>query len=179
VNEDEDFIVDDLLSNLNQKKKKINSKDKGRRGENTVVKTLIARFNKPFSRTIGSGNRGSQVNLTEEAKQIFTGDLICPHSFIFCVEIKHGYYEIDLCNALDGGNKTLDSFIAQATKDAGKINKKPLLCWKKDRCSCICFLKQKDLPDFRAFKFYLCYNDWVAVSFTELLGKEDCFFFTD
>jgi hypothetical protein len=94
VNEDEDFIVDDLLSNLNQKKKKINSKDKGRRGENTVVKTLIARFNKPFSRTIGSGNRGSQVNLTEEAKQIFTGDLICPHSFIFCVEIKHGYHEV-------------------------------------------------------------------------------------
>ena len=179
---DEDYDVEDLFNDLNkkrEKKKKIDSKSKGARGENSVIKILTQRFNQPFSRVIGSGNRWSQANLSEEAKLVLTGDVVTPTNFKFCIESKNGYNDVDLCNALNNGNATLDEFMSQAQKDASRVNRKPLICWKKNRMGCICFLKQDDLPDFKEFKIHLCYNEWVAVSFSELLKKEDSFFFKD
>ena len=177
---DNDYVVEDLFEELNKKKnkkKKINSGRKGKGGERGLCTMLTERFKKPFSRVIGSGARTSQVNLTEEAKLVMTGDIVCPTDFVFTIESKCGYSEIDLCNAIDGGHKLIDGFMDQAQKDANRVNKKPLLCWKKDRKPCIAFLKQIDLPDFRDFKMYLCYNDWVGISLTELLKKDTKFFF--
>lgn len=176
---DEDYHVEDLLLDLNRKKekKKLNSGRKGKRGEHSICKTLIERFDKPFSRVIGSGAHGHRAALTEEAKLILTGDIVCPPNFRFTIESKHGYPEIDLCNALDGGHKLLDGFMEQVEKDAKRIHRKPLLCWKKNRLPCIAFIKQEDLPNFRDFKMHLCYNDWVAVALTELLKKDNNFFF--
>jgi hypothetical protein len=176
----DDYKVDDLISNLNKKiskKKPKNSSKKGRRGEANLCKILIKRFNKPFSRVVGSGARTSQVNLSEEAKLVLTGDIVSPKEFFFSLEVKNGYSEIDLCNVLDSGNKLLDNFMDQATKDAGKINRLPLLCWKKDRMSWVAFLRQQDLPNYTCFNYYLCYKDWVAVSLNELLKQNDKFFF--
>jgi hypothetical protein len=177
---EEDYEVEDLLGDLNKKrskKKKINSGRKGKSGERNLCATLTERFKKPFSRVIGSGARMSQVNLTEEAKLVMVGDIVCPNNFVFTIESKCGYSEIDLCNALENGHKLLDAFMDQAQKDANKVNKKPLVCWKKDRVACVVFLKQVDLPNFRDLKMNMCYNDWVAISLTELLKQKDSFFF--
>lgn len=176
---EEDLDVEDLLGDLNKqkaKKKKLNSGRKGKRGEGGLVKTLSDRFGKPFSRVMGSGAH-SRGKLTEEAKRLLTGDICAPAEFKFTIESKHGYGEIDLCNALNGGHRLIDEFMEQAQKDADRINRKPMVCWKKDRMPVIAFLKQVDLPDFRDFAMHLCYNAWVAVSLTELLKKGDSFFF--
>jgi hypothetical protein len=178
----DDYKIDDLIDDLNKKmskKKPKNSSRKGKRGERDLCKILIERFKKPFSRVVGSGARTSQVNLSEEAKLVLTGDITSFKGFFFSIEVKHGYSEIDLCNALDGGNKLLDSFMDQATKDAGRINRLPLLCWKKDRMSWISFLRKQDLPNYTCFNYYLCYKDWVAVSLNELLKQNDKFFFEE
>lgn len=178
--EEEEYDIEDLLGDLNKRndKKKKHSGRKGKRGESKLVKILTERFQKPFSRVIGSGAHGHSCSLTEEAKLILTGDIVTPPKFRFTIESKHGY-EIDLCNAFDKGHRLLDEFMEQAETDGKRINRKPLVCWKKDRQPIIAFLKQNDLPDFRDFKFHMCYNEWVAVSLTELLKKENNFFFEE
>lgn len=175
---DEDYNVEDLLGDLNKRsdKKKKHSGRKGKRGEGNLVKILTERFEKPFSRVIGSGAHGHRAS-TEEAKLLLSGDIVCPPKFRFTIESKHGYCEIDLCNVFEKGHRLLDGFMEQAQKDGERINRKPLVCWKKDRQPVLAFLKQEDLPDFRDFKFHLCYNAWVAVSLTELLKKDTNFFF--
>jgi hypothetical protein len=177
---DEDYNVEDLLGDLNKregKKKKKHSGRKGKRGEHNLVKMLTERFEKPFSRVIGSGAHGHSKSLSEEAKLLMSGDIVAPTNFRFTIESKHGYGEIDLCNVFEKGHRLLDEFMEQAQKDGDRINRKPLVCWKKDRQPVLAFLKQEDLPDFREFKFHLCYNAWVAVSLTELLKKDNNFFF--
>jgi hypothetical protein len=176
--EDEDYAVEDLLGDLNkrQDKKKKHSGRKGKRGESNIVKLLTERFQKPFSRVIGSGAH-SRRNLSEEAKKILTGDIVAPNDFRFTIESKHGYGEIDLCNVFEGGHRLIDEFMEQAQRDADHLHRKPMLCWKKDRMPILAFLKQEDLPDFRDFKMHLCYNAWVAVSLSELLKKDNTFFF--
>jgi hypothetical protein len=47
--ENKEYEVDDITKNVD-KKKKIKSGKKGNRGENSLAKTLSARFNQPFSR---------------------------------------------------------------------------------------------------------------------------------
>ena len=173
--EDEDYLIEDIFSNLN-KKKKVKSGKKGNRGENGLCKILTERFKKPFSRVVGSGARTSQVNLSEEAKLILTGDISVPRNFKFSIESKHGYSSIDFCNVLENGNKTIEDFMEQVSKDARSINRKPLLCWKKDRMAWVAFLKKNDLPNYKDYAYHFCYNDWVAISLKQLLTKEDDFF---
>lgn len=186
--DNEDYEIEDLISNLNKSsKKRKNSKKKGGRGENTLCKVLKKRFNYPFSRVVGSGNRWSQTNLSEEAKRLLTGDVVVPSNFKFCIECKHGYSELDLCNVLDNKTKILDDFIEQAVRDAGRINRTPIVCWKKDYCSWIVFVKKEDFATAAGFKkfehniidfgVYLCYNDWIGISLENFLKQEDSFFF--
>src|SRR5688572_33277167 len=102
MGDDLDYELDDIIDELNKrKKKKKDSKDKGGRGERLLVKELEKRFpGVPFSRTIGSGNRGSQAKLSEAAKQIFTGDIVVPENFVFALECKYGYNDISLERAV-------------------------------------------------------------------------------
>src|SRR6185437_9448584 len=97
----EDYDTDNVLDNFNNKKKKKNSGRKGKRGERSLIEELEERFpGKPFSRTIGSGNRWSQARLTEAAKKVFTGDIVTPEDFLFALECKHGYNHISLERAV-------------------------------------------------------------------------------
>lgn len=176
---DDDFFIEDVIKNLGDKKKKINSKDKGRRGESDLCKVLSARFkDKPgFFRTVGSGNRWYHATLTEQAKQVLTGDIVCAEGFAFSIECKYGYADIDLSSAFDNGSKQLDEFLAQAEKDANRVSKKPMLCWKKPRQGWLACLKSQDAP-CRDFNYKMYYREWVILSLTEILTEPDGFFFT-
>lgn len=170
MDEEEDYDIDDILNNKHKKRK--DSGDKGKRGERSLIKELEKRFpNIPFSRTVGSGNRWSQARLTETAKQVFTGDIITPNSFKFCLEIKNGYDIINLERAIKKGNKLLDGFLIQAEKDGERVNKAPLLCWKRSYKPWITFLK--DFPSD------LSYKNWYIVSLSKLFEQPDTFFFGD
>lgn len=173
---DEDFFIDDVLENINNKKKKRKAKpkDKGGRGERLLCAVLAERFKAPFSRVIGSGNRISQVSLSESAKQLLTSDIVCPDGFKFSIECKFGY-DVDLSTCFVTGNKQLDAFLAQAEKDAGRVKRKPLLCWKKDHRDWLAFIKASDAPKMD-YPYKLYYRDWIGVSLDLLLQQPDSYF---
>jgi Holliday junction resolvase len=173
MNDDDDFFLEDLSKE--GKPKRMNSGRKGKSGERTLAKILSERFvgHEPFSRVIGSGNRWAQVTMTEAAKNVMTGDLVCPAGFRFCIECKYGYDDIDLANALDGGNKQLDSFLKQAEDDAGRAKREPLLCWRKPRQAWVAFTKI-EIPEAT---YQVRYRDWWGLSLNCLLTQPDSFFF--
>lgn len=171
----EDQFVDDILSN--KQSKKINSKRKGNRNELEFAKILTKRFNKGFSRSVGSGNRWSQTAfLPKHAQKVFSSDLVVPKSFKFALEVKGGYNGIDLNSIFLRGNSDLDKFLIQVFKDAKRAGKKPLLAWKKDRKPWLVFILSKDAEGLD-FKYKLSYNKWTAVALDEFLKLNDDFFF--
>lgn len=182
---DEDYETDDILDDLNKrKKKKKDSKDKGGRGERLLVKELEKRFpSLPFSRTVGSGARISQARMSEAAKQVFTGDIVAPENFLFALECKYGYNSISLERAVARfgkgmqGNAVLNSFLAQAQKDASKINRKPMLCWKQNYKEWLVFLKTTDLvQNLTDAPDKIVYMDWTAIPMIRVFSEPDSFF---
>lgn len=181
----DDFIFDDIM-NVEKKKKKINSGSKGKRGERWLVNLFNARFvdilsKNPtwgeFSRSIGSGNRsGQNVKLSAIAGLVFTSDLTCPPTFKFSIESKSGYNQIDLNSIFDGGNKELDTFIIQVSNDAKKIDKEPLLIWKKDRRPALAFFHDKENL-FSKSEYKMNYREWTVININELMLLPDEYFF--
>jgi hypothetical protein len=180
---EEDIDVENILE---EKKKKIKSGKKGKRVELELVKDLNNRFSEilsknpdkgKFSRSVGSGNRfGQNVHLSKAAKDVYSGDIVCPEGFRFALESKGGYNDIDLCTLFGGGQSELDSFLKQAERDAERCGRRPMLLWKKDRKPRLAFLKTSDLPS-REFTCSLTYGDWVGVPYSELIQERDNFFF--
>lgn len=173
----DDYFIEDVLNQLNKKKKKIDGKRKGNRTERNVVKVLNERFGTGFSRSIGSGNRWSQTNhLPKHAQDVFSGDLVVPENFAFCIESKGGYDDIDVHGFFDDGNSQIDEFIKQAEQDALRCNRKPLLIWKKNRKPFLVFVRSCDLPS-NNFKFFMNYKNYVILNLNDFLQLQDDFFF--
>jgi hypothetical protein len=181
---DEELDVDDIFQ---KKPKKIKSGIKGKRVELELVKNLNLRFasilsSNPtwgkFSRSVGSGNRwGAQnVHLSHTAKNIYSGDIVCPDNFNFVLESKGGYNDIDLVSAFEGGHAELDEFLRQVTDDSTRCQRKPMLLWKKDRKPRLAFLRESDLVD--SFAYQMKYRDWKVVLYDDLMKFEDDFFFS-
>lgn len=170
MNNDDDYIVDDLSI---VKKKKINCGRKGKSGERDLCKILEGRFaGKIFHRTIGSGNRYSQVTLTEQEKFVFSGDVVCPVDFAFVIEVKNGYDDIDLSLCLSGSCKPFDEFLNQVSKAAELTGKEPLLCWHKTRKPWMVFSKKKITHPNALY-----YGVWMGCSLNEFLKQPDLLFF--
>ena len=188
----DDFFIDDLFEDP-KKKKKIKSGAKGKGQERELAKTLNERFTKilaehptwgAFSRR--SGNRwGQHVVLSESAKQVYSGDLTCPEHFKFVVESKKGYNDIDLNAAFDGACRGLDEFLQQVSDDAKRVDRMPLLVWKKDRKPALAFLKgqpgeiQVKLLNEGISPVFMSYLEWTAVRLEDLLLLPDDFWFAD
>lgn len=172
----EDFEIDPIWENDKPKKKKKQSGPKGKRGERGLTKILTERFGKPFSRVPQSGNRMAQVVLPEHVKEAYVGDIVTPPGFRYCVEVKHGYPEINfnLIVGKNAGLKLIDGFLEQAVKDAKRVNREPLLCWKEDFMPWICFTRNGAIRDLH---FFLRYGPWVAVSLDQFLTLPDAWFF--
>ena len=165
------YEVDDILRTDNRKKKK-NSKNKGKRGELALVKLLNERFNThAFSRVVGSGNRWSQV---ECVSKDYIGDIICPADFRFAIECKTGYIEVDIYVAAQGPITLLDDFLEQAGDDAKRSGRQPLLCWKKDRQPWLGFVKSSLLEE--DFEYQIKYRDWTGTGLSRLFLLPDDFF---
>lgn len=167
-----DFLLEDIMTPV---KKKKNGQSKGKRTERSLAKLFSERFNQPFSRTVGSGNRTSQVNLSEQAKNLYSGDLVVPEGFKWTLECKGGYPEIDLNSIFSSGNSKLNGFLEQAEKDSKICKRKPMLLWKQNRKEWLAFIKTNEL-DLSKFQYRLQYRDWSCVSLTELLKESDSFF---
>jgi hypothetical protein len=175
--DNDDLEIDDVIKNLSEKKKKINCKKKGNRVELQLTKLLTDRFKLNFSRTVSSGARWSQAKLSEEAKNIFSGDLVVCKGFKFVIECKGGYDSIDLNTLFIDGNKDLDKFLEQVTNDSDRCNRKPMVCWKKTRKPWLAFIHSSELTEHKnMFNYILYYNNWSIVSLDILLQLNDDFF---
>lgn len=183
----EDLDIDDISKNV-EKIKKIKSGAKGKSAERAIVHILNERFDAllsshpawgKFSRSVGSGNRwGQNVDLPKHAKDTFSGDLCVPQNFKWVIESKKGYNDIDLVSAFGGKCSGLDEFIEQVVADAERCGRHPMLLWKKDRKSILAVIKKFWLGPPVEFKIHMIYNDWIIVSFDELIKiMPDAFFF--
>ena len=181
---DEDQEIENIFD---KKPKKIKSGKKGKRVELELIKTLNERFSSAladrpeagkFSRSVGSGNRwGQRVHLSKAASDTYSGDIVCPEGFLFVLESKGGYNDIDLCTAFSGKQAELDAFLKQVSDDSARCGRKPLLLWKKDRKPRLAFIRTSDLEG-RSFPCMMRYGEWTAVLCDDLLGLPDTFFFS-
>lgn len=173
--EEEEQLVEDILSNRN--KKKINSKKKGNRVELEFSKIMNKRFKGGFSRSIGSGNRwGQNVYLPKHALDVYSADLVVPENFKFSLEVKGGYDGIDLNSILSRGNSDLNKFLIQSFRDAEKCNKRPLLAWKRKRKPWLVFVLKKDVEGLD-FTYSINYNQWIGLDLEQFIKLNDEFFF--
>lgn len=174
---DDDFSgsdVEDLLA-ATKKKNKVNGCRKGKTVERELCKILTKRFGVEFNRSVGSGNRWSQVTLTEEAKKFYCGDVCVPETFKWVIESKGGYdKDVDLNTVCDGkGISRLDEFIKQSTHDSEYCGRLPIICWKRARKPWLTMVRQADLAPYNKddFPYHVNYGDWVILSLTEFLEK--------
>lgn len=176
----DDLEVEDLMADDGKEKKRVNGKRKGNRVELELCKLLEKHFGRAFSRSVGSGNRGSQVSyMPSHARKTFTGDICVPEGFKWVVECKGGYdNDVDFSSVLGGGCFRIDEFIKQSKKDEKQSGRKPMICWKRTRKPWIVFVKKSHV-DVKNFKHHFAYNDWIVVSLNELLSlySEDSFWF--
>ncbi len=166
--------IDDLLASK-PGKKKVNGKKKGNRVELNLSQKLTEFFKADFTRSVGSGNRWSQVTLTDAAKQVLSGDISVPEGFLWVIESKGGYEDkLNLNNVCDGGGiPCLDNFCKQSINDSKQCGRKPIVCWKRSRKPWLAAVRKKDLypvsPDL--FTYHINYDNWIIISLDELLDK--------
>lgn len=174
---DDDFETDDLFNKKNEKKK-VDGKKKGNRVELAICKLFKKTWvDELFSRSVGSGNRWSQTDLTTTAKKVFSSDLVCPDNFKFSIEVKGGYSSVNITNALTKGNKTLDGFLHQASTDADRTNLQPMLCWKQDHKPWLCFIRNEACGDWCVEKIFYREN-WTCMKLMDVLKLPKTFFFS-
>lgn len=172
-----DFSGLDIEDIQPRKPKKVNGKKKGNRTELELTKILSSRFNMPFTRSVGSGNRWAQVEkMTEEATQVFSGDLVVPKGFKFVLESKGGYDGIDINSIFTKGNSELESFMEQVMDDSKRCGRKPMVCWKRNRKPWLAFLLTKDLAGCE-FEYSVKYKEWTGVALETLLKLDNDFFY--
>ena len=119
------------ITNLKEKNKRVNSRNKGNTFERKIAKLLNEHLNtKEFSRSPGSGAYATTHNLPEYLK--IYGDLITPKNFRFCIECKKGYNKENIYSLLDYSSD-LWGFVEQCEKDSEKSLKLPLILYQQDR----------------------------------------------
>ncbi len=186
----DDREIEDILANAEiqkkKKNKKVNSGEKGKRTERNLGKLLQDRFGFEFTRTTGSGNKWGQctfVALPQHAKDTYAGDLICPENFEWVIECKGGYNDTSLYTLIVRGREhQIDQWIEDAIKDGERSNRKPIICWKKDRMPWLAMASMTDLWHHMAFSNKMIYTRpngccWVIVPLADVLALDDYIFF--
>lgn len=183
--------IEDIIDNLEKKscKKRFNSKKKGSRGELKICKILSDHFHKNFNRVPHSGAFGATHSLEQNAKNVLSGDIICPENFLFIIEAKSGY-DIDLFNIFDfksnWDKKQVFSFINQAIAAASRCKSVPMVVYNKDRRPCIAIVpitgyheSKIIIENISKFSKYMILNykfsnyswdSWIIVNLEEFLN---------
>jgi len=110
--------------------------------------------------------------MSQATAEQYTGDLITPTGFRWSLEVKTGYEEPSLPNLLSGHSKQFSVWLAQASQDAKKINREPMLIWKPDRKPPVAAARIQN----NAFN-YLYFNGFYFYSLENILSLDDYYFF--
>ena len=118
------------------KRKKINGKKKGNRGELKISKILTDKLGMGrFQRTPSSGAFSTTHVLSPEAQLCLSGDIIAPNpNFVFSIENKCGYNDIEIGKILmvKPQLKQLREFLEQSCVDARRTKRIPMVIYSKD-----------------------------------------------
>ena len=155
---------------------KINSKNKGNSSERETAKILTERFkphkfmrNVSSGATFGAGNRYRAYGVSEETKEVLSGDIITPKEFKFCVENK-AYKSLDFWDLLNPSSD-LFKWMEQCESDAKFSKKYPMLIVKINNHKRIVFVKEK------LEGYYFECRGWYCYYLEELLNQPEDFFF--
>lgn len=149
-----------MTEEIIKKKKRIDSKQKGKSFEGDVAKMLSTSFSPfQFKRVLHSGAILGGKNVKELSKysetlaNLFIGDVVCINDsdtnefFRFNIECKFYKTPETLDNFLGEVNSNLPKWYNESIVDAKKVNKIPLLIVKWNRSSIYCIMDaQYDLP---------------------------------
>lgn len=192
----ENNLEDEFLSEVEttiktqktKRKKGIQSKKKGNRGELELVHILNERFEgHTFARSVQSGAYIGQSNayransMTEEQKLVFAGDIRVPINFKFTIEHK-AYAEASFWD-LFNESSDLHSWMKQAEHDAESVGKQPMLVIKYNFHERIVYLKKNyvdslDCSNLETYAFF-SHNGWYCFWLEDLLKETDSFFFEE
>ena len=183
------------------KKKKINGKKKGNRGELRISKILTDKLKMgKFNRTPNSGGFSCSHILSKEAQLCLSGDLIAPtQDFAFSIENKCGYNDIELSKILMNKPqlKKLGEFLKQSCVDAAKVKRIPMVIYSRDYrdpVSIIPMTQENErlimiknlfcsVSSFMSFDYeieeYPQWNKWIIFILDELLDIAPKEFFFD
>jgi ribosomal protein S15P/S13E len=164
---------------MRKKPKRKNSKAKGSAFERRVAKRLNEHFETTdFQRTPGSGAFATTHKLPDHLK--IHGDLITPKNFIYTIECKKGYNNLDLYSLLNPKSKIYE-FIKQTEKDAEEANKSGLVLMAQDRRDIIVLIKQDNhiCNQLNINKKRIVYilNNYALILFKDLLSVDRSLFF--
>jgi len=164
---------------LRKKPKRKNSKAKGSAFERKVAKILNEHFETTdFQRSPGSGAYATTHNLPDHLK--IHGDLITPQNFIYSIECKKGYNNLDIYSLLDPKSKIYE-FIKQAEKDANQAKKEAIVLMAQDRRDIIALIKQdshiSNQLNLNKKRIIHILNNYILVSFKDVLSIDSSLFF--
>ena len=164
---------------LRKKPKRKNSKAKGSAFERKVAKILNEHFETTdFQRSPGSGAYATTHNLPDHLK--IHGDLITPKNFIYSIECKKGYNDLDLYSLLNPNSKIYE-FIKQAEKDADQAKKEAIVLMAQDRRDIIALIKEdshiSNQLNLNKKRIIHILNNYILVSFKDVLSIDSSLFF--
>ena len=164
---------------LRKKPKRKNSKAKGSAFERKVAKILNEHFETTdFQRSPGSGAYATTHNLPDHLK--IHGDLITPKNFIYSIECKKGYNDLDLYSLLNPNSKIYE-FIKQAEKDADPAKKEAIVLMAQDRRDIIALIKEdshiSNQLNINNKRIIHILNNYILVSFKDVLSIDTSLFF--
>jgi len=167
-----------LVNKYINEKKKMNSKRKGNNTERQICKLFEKRFNNRFYRVPTSGAVATVQNLYENANKVLAGDIITPENFKFSIEVK-SRKEFNLWELL--GEKEVPEWIAwwqQASLEAEKARREPLVVIKYNNRKIICFIDKKYINELNKNNIrFIEYNQFLILLLDNLFKLKDNFFY--
>lgn len=135
-----------------KRSKRLNQKAKGNNFERKIAMILQERYGMIFKKTQGSGSFGTTQEINEVFLDAFMGDIQTHPNFLYTIECKKGYDDIDLMDLFfetneRGGKKssnTIQYFYDEIEKSCEKSGKSPLIIWSKTRKPIICAVKNEN-----------------------------------
>jgi hypothetical protein len=161
----------DLSKLVKNKKKRLNSKNKG----NTFQRKVAQMFNEhfgtdQFAPTPGSGAFATTHSLPKHL-QIY-GDLITPQNFCFVLECKKGYNNENIGSTFSKKSLITEA-LQQADRDAKKCTKIPMVIFQQDRKDILCIIPYKKFyaPFLNNLSYYISLkNEYLIIKLKELLN---------
>ena len=158
----------------------MNSKNKGNVNERYVATLLSKRFGKTFRRVPASGAHGTnlaETDIRQDAKEILSGDIICPPDFKFSIEVK-SRVSFNFWDLLNKDDTDVDDWIKQAEKQAEIAKKEFLLIVRANNRKPFVILKRPLFSMFMTMLGGVIYKnsyDIIRLDYLLELGNDNFF----